>query len=150
MPGVRHNRSNTTQSLKKSTSAGSTTKSRFWRKVAKADNDNSEPSISSPDDDSDVYEGDVLSGGDEDDDDAQSMDSDALDDEVIDKSRKRKRASPMKKTLSKKLSSKKKKKDASEESEDDFELKEGQEVVGTVVQAPKTGRGMYASDNLFL
>jgi hypothetical protein len=54
----------------------------------------------------------------------------------------------MKKTLSKKLSPNKKKKDANKKSEDDFELKEGQEVVGTVVQAPKTGRGMYASDSL--
>jgi hypothetical protein len=104
-----------------------------------------DPNESSSDDGGDVYEDPESAGEDGDeDDDVKSMDSDALDDdELISKTpRKRKRASPVKKTPSKKRSPKKKKKDNDDESEDDLELQEGQELVGTVVQAPKTGRGV--------
>ena len=95
--------------------------------------------------------------------DAESLHSDALDDEdefeTSKNSKKRKRASTSpKKTPSKSATKAKqankngsasgsaRKKRKTKESEDeasDFELEDGQEVVGTVVQAPKTGRGEY-------
>ena len=66
------------------------------------------------------------------------MDSDNLDDDDFNNSvKKRKRKSSPKK---KQVSRKKKSKLDLEDSEE--ELAEGQEVVGTVVEAPKTGRGM--------
>ncbi|OJT04034.1 hypothetical protein TRAPUB_5270 [Trametes pubescens] len=86
---------------------------------------------------------------------AESLDSDALDEDsdVKAPSRKRKRAAPAGKKSPAKTSknaspkkagasSRKKRKTKAEETEDedDFELEEGQEVVGVVVQAPKTGR----------
>lgn len=87
----------------------------------------------------------------------ESLDSDALDeDDVKALSRKRKRPAAAaknapaknagKKTSPKKAgaSPRKKRKSAKDdeaEDEDYLELEEGQEVVGVVVQAPKTGRG---------
>lgn len=91
----------------------------------------------------------------------ESLDSDALDeDDVKPASRKRKRPAATakkapaknagKKTSPKKagaLPRKKRKsaKDEEAEDEDYLELEEGQEVVGVVVQAPKTGRGTLRS-----
>ncbi|KAI0942836.1 hypothetical protein AcW1_002611 [Taiwanofungus camphoratus] len=84
---------------------------------------------------------------DEDEDEA-SLHSDALDDEDdYGAGAKRKRSSqsrsPVKaksKASPKKSSPRKKRKTESEEDDDDLDLKEGQEVVGVVVQAPKTGQ----------
>lgn len=73
------------------------------------------------------------------DEDQQEYDSDALDgseDEA--KMKKRKRVSSSQKKTTR---SPRKKQKASESEEDDFDLKDGQEIVGVVVQAPKTGRG---------
>lgn len=99
----------------------------------------------SSDDEGDNYEepGSAEESDADDEDGGKSMDSDALDDEEsIGKSRKRKRAAPSKKSPRKASPRKKTKAAVSEDEEDDdFDLKEGQEVVGTVVQAPKTGRG---------
>ncbi|KAH8102103.1 hypothetical protein BXZ70DRAFT_930303 [Cristinia sonorae] len=86
----------------------------------------------------------------EEDSDVESLHSDALDEEedsvALSKSQKRKRnsanASP-RKAGSKKSSPRKKRKKAEDEDEqvsDSLELEEGQEIVGEVVQAPKTGR----------
>lgn len=86
---------------------------------------------------------------------AKDYDSDALDDdsefdeadeedEEEPRKPKRKRANSGKqdKTHSPRKRRRKANKD---DEEDDFDLKEGQEVVGEVVQAPKTGRGIYPS-----
>ncbi|THH26404.1 hypothetical protein EUX98_g7784 [Antrodiella citrinella] len=75
-------------------------------------------------------------------DDDASLHSDALDEDVA-PSKKRKRASPKKvsgKEKKKKSSPRQKKVNEDEDDEDDLELDEGQEVVGVVVSAPKTGR----------
>ena len=150
MPAVRSTRSKTFKSPPKpATKSAKALKSKPQQKgnlaaPPKDNEDDLDPNESSSDDGGDVCEesASVEEDGDEDDD-LKSMDSDALDDdELSSKSRKRKRASPAKKTHSKKQSPKKKKKDNDDEFEDDFELQEGQEVVGTVVQAPKTGRGV--------
>jgi len=71
-------------------------------------------------------------------DDDQALDSDNLDDDDDDGKkgevkRRRKKASPAK--------SRKRRKGGSDEEESDLELKEGQEVVGKIVRAPKTGQG---------
>jgi len=149
MPAIRTTRSKTSSSPSKPTVRATTiSKSKLQRKGKAAppdDEDDLDPNESSSDDGGDVYEEPESAGEDGDeDDDVKSMDSDALDDdEPISKTpQKRKRASPVKKTPSKKSSPRKKKKDNDDEPEDDFELQEGQELVGTVVQAPKTGRGV--------
>jgi hypothetical protein len=113
-------------------------KRRQQRGKAADDEDHMDLVESSSDDSGDVYE-ELASAG-EDEDDVEPMDSDALDDKAIDKSRKRKCASP---ASSRTKSPRKKKKDNNDESEDNFDLKDGQleEVVGTIVPAPKTGRG---------
>lgn len=94
----------------------------------------------------------------------ESLHSDALDDEDDDddaesrrrknkQALKRKRGSvsspkkaPAKKAKpaspAKKRKIKKARKDEDEDEESDLELEEGQEIVGVVIQAPKTGRGM--------
>jgi len=98
--------------------------------------------------DSDVYEEE--NDGEAEDDDVASLHSDNLDDSDFDsKSKKRKRgpvsSSPRKKVTvakpngGKKSPAKKKSKKVDEDEEEDLE--DGQEVVGVVVQAPKTGRG---------
>lgn len=72
--------------------------------------------------------------------DSKEYDSDALDDdsEAETRPKKRKRVSSV---VTKTRSTRKKKKPADSDAEDEFELREGQEIVGEVVQAPKTGRG---------
>ncbi|KZT63515.1 hypothetical protein DAEQUDRAFT_815601 [Daedalea quercina L-15889] len=77
------------------------------------------------------------------DDDEPSLDSDALDeDDDVGAKRKRGRPSVTKKATPKKGSPKKKRKqdEGSEDEDGELDLKDGQEVVGVVVQAPKTGR----------
>ena len=110
--------------------------------------------FSSGDNDSDAYEEPRTAS--DDDDDAVSLHSDALDDdefEVSRSSRKKgskspskkksesKAASPSKKVNPKTRSLKKRRKDDDEDDEEDFD--DGLEIVGTVVQAPTTGLGMY-------
>jgi hypothetical protein len=149
MPAIRSTRSKTSRSPQKpAVRATTASKSKLKRKGKAAppeDEDDLDPNGSSSDDGGDVYEDPESAGEDGDkDDDMKSMDSDALDDDELtsETPRKRKRASPVKKSPSKKSSPRKKKKDNDNESKDDFELQEGQELVGTVVQAPKTGRGV--------
>ena len=81
------------------------------------------------------------------DEDVWSLDSDALD-ESGDERRPHKRKtsrSTVKASPGKKGSATKKRRKAAQDNADDEDeesgLKEGQEIVGTVVQAPKTGRG---------
>ncbi|KAG5635843.1 hypothetical protein H0H81_009961 [Sphagnurus paluster] len=111
-------------------------------------------------DDADYGADEARKDAQEDDDDEEEVqreyDSDALDDDDIETGQKRKRggaASPKKrakKSTSVKPSSRKKPrtKHAAEE-EADFELADGQEIVGRVVQAPKTGQGAFLSKDLF-
>ena len=153
MPVVQSKRSKASQSPHKPTARPTKASRQKLRKKAKPTSQlqggSDHEDVNEPSDDSgDVYEGPISAGQDEDeDDDAKSMDSDALDDddddddELMGRSRKRKRASPAKKRSPRTKSPRKKRRDNNDESEDDFELKDGQEVVGTVVQAPKTGRG---------
>jgi hypothetical protein len=83
----------------------------------------------------------------DDEDDIRSLHSDALDDDSdleTKKRGKRKRASPVKPPRAKGSSPRKRHKNAAsdeDEEGEDYDLKEGQQVVGRVVQAPKTGRG---------
>jgi len=69
-------------------------------------------------------------------DDVQALDSDNLDDDDADTAgaKRKKRSSAAKPR-------KRRKERASEGEESDLELKEGQEVVGKIVRAPKTGQG---------
>ena len=72
-------------------------------------------------------------------DDVQALDSDNLDSDDADKGKKEgatrgKKVSPIK-------SRKRRKERGSDGEESDLELKEGQEVVGKIVRAPKTGQG---------
>jgi len=85
-------------------------------------------------------------------DDVKSLHSDALDDdsdqETVKHGRKRKRASLVKTRLaSARVSSPRKKRKNAASYEDEkgegYDLKEGQQIVGKVVQAPKTGRGKH-------
>jgi hypothetical protein len=75
----------------------------------------------------------------EEDDDVKSLHSDTLDDDSDRGVRKRKHASPVK-PRSPRKKRKNAKNDEDEEGED-YGLKEGQQVVGRVVQPPKEGRG---------
>ncbi|KAI0649812.1 hypothetical protein C8Q79DRAFT_1006142 [Trametes meyenii] len=102
-------------------------------------------------------EGSILGGAEDDNEsEPESLHSDALDDEEPPR-KKRKRTSsssspkktvtkkaPAKKSTPKKASTsspkKRKTEESDDEDEDDLELAEGQEIVGVVVQAPKTGR----------
>ena len=80
--------------------------------------------------------------------DVESINSDNLDDDLPpNKSQRRKRgstssakSSPKKKSTPRK---KRKKVDEDEDAQSEFELDEGQEIVGKVIQAPKTGRGRF-------
>jgi hypothetical protein len=87
-----------------------------------------------------------------DDSDVTSLHSDALDDDSDEgKTRKRKTRSRPKVPL-KSLSKKRRKKtadDDDEDGDDEFEVKDGQEVVGTIVQAPTTGKGSHIPYCLF-
>jgi len=82
------------------------------------------------------------------DDDVKSLHSDALDDdsdqETKKHTRKRKRASPVKPRRTKGTSPRKRGKRAAREGEgegEEYDLKDGQQIVGKVVEAPKKGRG---------
>ena len=70
--------------------------------------------------------------------DVQALDSDNLDDDDADKGKKagkrRKKVSPIR-------ARRRRKEAGSDGEESDLELKEGQEVVGKIVRAPKTGQG---------
>ena len=88
----------------------------------------------------------------DDEDDVKSLHSDALDDdsdlETKKPAGKWKRTSLVKRPRAKGSSPRKRRKNAaSDEDEEDegYDLKEGQQVVGRVVQAPKTGRGQCCS-----
>jgi hypothetical protein len=75
-------------------------------------------------------------------DDVQALDSDNLDDDDADTAKRGKKAgAKRKKDSSSKKPKKRRKEAASDEEESDLELKEGQEVVGKIVRAPKTGQG---------
>jgi len=83
-------------------------------------------------------------------DDVKSLHSDALDDdsdqETVKHVRKRKRASLVKTRPARVSSPRKKRKNAAsdeDEKGEEHDLKEGQQIVGKVVQAPKTGRGKH-------
>jgi hypothetical protein len=85
-------------------------------------------------------------------DDVKSLHSDALDDdsdlETKKLAGKRKRASHVKTPRAKGSSPRKRRKNAvnyEDEEGEDYDLKEGQQVVGRVVQAPTTGRGQCCS-----
>ena len=75
--------------------------------------------------------------------DVQALDSDNLDDDSdADTARRgRKAGAERKKRPSAAKPRKRRREAASEEEESDLELKEGQEVVGKIVRAPKTGQG---------
>lgn len=92
----------------------------------------------SPEEDEEEDEGDFQ--------DNVSLDSDALDDDPPAKSPKQRGKPKSKSTSSPKKSSPKKRRKVAKEDDDDdeisLELEDGQEVVGRVVQAPKTGRGL--------
>jgi hypothetical protein len=101
--------------------------------------------VSGPEDASDTYQEEN-----EDDDDVKSLHSDALDDDSDQETRKtvkkRKRVSPIKPRRAKASSPRKKRKNANSDEDEEgegYDLKEGQQVVGRVVQAPKTGRGKH-------
>ncbi|KAF9462235.1 hypothetical protein BDZ94DRAFT_1298705 [Collybia nuda] len=82
-------------------------------------------------------------GNDEDDEDedVQEYNSDALDDSDDNTTKKRKRPAPTAKPRSKASPRKRQRKNQEEDDEgEELDLKEGQEIVGVVVQAPKTGR----------
>ena len=77
------------------------------------------------------------------------MDSDALDDDFDEKPKKRKRISPRKSTKSSPAkSTPRKKRKPKADSEDDESADGDHEVVGEVVQAPTTGRGMFLRHSL--
>lgn len=108
-------------------------------RASRASLSESRTAVSGSEDDNDAYQ-EVDDG-----DDVKSLHSDALDDDGDQEyARKRKRASPVKPHRAKGGSPRKRRKNvASDEDEDGdgYVLKEGQHVVGKVVQAPKTGRG---------
>jgi len=98
--------------------------------------------VSGPEDADDTYQEE------DDEDDVKSLHSDALDDdsdqETEKHARKRKRASPVKSHRAKASSPRKRRKNAASDEDEEgegYDLKEGQQIVGKVVQAPKTGRG---------
>ena len=77
------------------------------------------------------------------------LDSDALDDDFDEKPKKRKRNSPRKSLKSSPAkSTPQKKRKRKDDSEDDDSADPDHEVVGEVVQAPKTGRGMFFRQSL--
>jgi hypothetical protein len=89
----------------------------------------------------------------DDEDDVKSLHSDALDDDSDQEEKKkragkRKRASLDKSRRAKGSSPRKRRKSAAsdeDEDEEGYSLKEGQQVVGKVVQAPKTGHGQCSA-----
>ena len=96
------------------------------------------------DDASDTYQEE------DDEEDVKSLHSDALDDDsdqqTLKNARKRKRASPVKSRGTKATSPRKwrKRSKSDEDGEaEGYDLKEGQQIVGKVVQAPKSGQGRH-------
>lgn len=88
-------------------------------------------------DDGDAFESPVY---DQDSDEVKALDSDNLDDDEDvspRRSKESKRSSTKKKPISRKAPSKKRQR----KNDSDDELEDGQEVVGTIVTAPTTGRG---------
>ena len=74
--------------------------------------------------------------------DVEALDSDNLDDDDAGTAKRRKNAqAKRKKNPSPTKPRKRRKKAASDEEESELELKQGQEVVGKIVRAPKTGQG---------
>jgi hypothetical protein len=140
---TRSTRSRPSASTSKGRTEAATAKLKSNSRSKPADNSDTEMLPSEQDEASDAYE--EPSDGD-----VQPLDSDALDDdseveETSTRKRKRRVKSPLKKSSTKKGSPKKRKKKNYSSDEAELELKEGQEVVGTVVQAPKTGRGASSS-----
>ena len=79
-------------------------------------------------------------------DDVQALDSDNLDDDDADAGKRRKKVGAVrKKQAGPTKPTKRRKKAESDGGESDLELKEGQEVVGKIVRAPKTGQGGSAT-----
>ena len=74
-------------------------------------------------------------------DDVQALDSDNLDGDDADVARGKKDGVSRRKKVSPVKPRKRRRNVGSEEEESDLELKEGQEVVGKIVRAPKTGQG---------
>jgi len=72
-------------------------------------------------------------------DDVEALDSDNLDEDDADKGRKG--GAKRGKEVSPAKARKRRKEAGSDGEESDLELKEGQEVVGKIVRAPKTGQG---------
>ncbi|KAH9985627.1 hypothetical protein BJV74DRAFT_929710 [Russula compacta] len=107
-------------------------------RVARASLSESGTAVSESEDDNDAYQ-EVDDG-----DDVKSLHSDALDDDSDQEyARKRKRTSPVRPRRAKGGSPHKRRKNAAsdeDEDEDGYVLKEGQYVVGKVVQAPTAGR----------
>lgn len=82
-------------------------------------------------------------------DDVQALDSDNLDDDGGAAKRGKKAVEKRKKSASPNKPTKRRKKAKADEDEDEseLELKEGQEVVGKIVRAPKTGQGEFRMFN---
>ena len=132
-PSTRHNKNNKPTN-KNSTMKVNKTRKQTRRRKAASDDDESE-SEAYVDEDSDA--GSIL-----------SIDSDAIDEsdfETAAKGGKRKRASTKNGSPKKmKPATKKPRNSKSTDEDEEFDdLEDGQEVVGTVVQAPKTGRGIF-------
>ena len=125
----------------------SSTQKRVNRRKQVAETAVSESENAADDAASDAYQ----ATDDDDDEDVKSLHSDALDDDSdLDAKklgRKRKRASQIKSPRAKGSSPRKRRKnaDSDEDEGEGYDLKEGQEVVGKVVEAPKTGRGQCYS-----
>ena len=76
------------------------------------------------------------------DDDVQALHSDNLDDDEAGTTKRKERAGAKRKEVASPMKPKKRRKKArSDGGESDSELKQGQEVVGKIVRAPKTGQG---------
>ena len=138
-PSARHNKGNKPTN-KNSTVKVSKTPKQSRRRKAASDDDESE-SEAYVDEDSDV--GSIL-----------SIDSDAIDEsdfETAAKGGKRKRASIQNGSPKKvKPAAKKPRNSKSKKEDEEFDdLEDGQEVVGTVVEAPKTGRGIFIHNMTF-
>ena len=137
-PSARHNKSNKPTNKNPNVKVTKTPKQTRRRKAA-SDDDESE-SEAYVDEDSDA--GSIL-----------SIDSDAIDEsdfETAAKGGKRKRASIQNGSPKKvKPAAKKPRNSKSKKEDEEFDdLEDGQEVVGTVVEAPKTGRGIFIHNTI--
>ena len=121
----------------------SSTQKRVNRRKRVAETEVSESENAADDAASDAYHAT------DDEDDMESLHSDALDDDSDLDAKKlggrRKRVSQVKSPRAKGSSPRKRRKNAASDEDEEsygYDLKEGQEVVGRVVQAPKTGQGL--------